>query len=75
MLFLLCRGMSCCVYVIVEAIILHFVHGADKELKKAEREALKLKTSDFDMPTIVCEQKRIHDHYRKKEEKIGVYLC
>lgn len=55
--------------------VLQFVHGADKELKKAERETLKLKTSDFDMPTIVCEQNRIHDYYRKKEEKIGVYLC
>lgn len=52
-----------------------FVLDSDKELKNAEREALRLKAMDFDMPTIICEQKEIHDRYKKKEEKVGMNLC
>ncbi len=48
---------------------------ADCELKKAERFALEKKGSDYNMADIISEQETIHDKYRKKLKKIGVYVC
>ena len=47
----------------------------DCELKKAERYWLNKEAMSYDMPTIISEQKKKHDKYKKKCEKMGVYIC
>jgi len=52
-----------------------FICCVDKELKKAERVALDLKSEDYDLGEIYLGQCKIHDHYKKKLEKFKYKLC
>jgi hypothetical protein len=51
------------------------VMEVDYELKKAERYWLNKEAMGWDMTAIVEEQKKKHDKYKKKMEKIGVHIC
>ena len=52
------------------------VKDVDKELKHAERYLISKEAINYDMPTIIQEQKSKHDKYKRKMEKcLRVYLC
>ena len=51
------------------------VMEVDCELKKAERYWLNKEAMGWDMTAIIEEQKKKHDKYKKKMEKIGVHIC
>lgn len=55
--------------------IKELICDVDCELKKAERYQLDKKAVDYDMLTIIEEQKHKHKEYKSKEEKIGIYIC
>ena len=55
--------------------IKELIYGVDEELKKAERYWLNKEAMGWDMPTIISEQKKKHDKYKKKCEKMGVFIC
>ncbi|MCH5211009.1 MAG: hypothetical protein J1F01_08620 [Oscillospiraceae bacterium] len=51
------------------------VCDVDRELKKAERYQLNKQATNYDMVDIMSEQHRMHEEYKEKQEKIGVYIC
>lgn len=52
-----------------------FIEDVDYELKKAERYQLNKKATGYDMVSIIEEQTRKHNKYKKKMEKIGISIC
>lgn len=55
--------------------IKELICDVDCELKKVERYSINLKAIDYNLEIIVPDQKKTHEKYRKKEEKIGMYIC
>lgn len=55
--------------------IKELIHDVDCELKKAERYWLNKEAINYDIGAIIAEQKRKHDKYKRKMEKIGVHIC
>ena len=49
--------------------------GVDKELKKVQRYILNKEAIDYNMSSIISEQKCKHDKYAKKMRKLGVHIC
>lgn len=49
--------------------------NVDKELKKVDRYVLNKEANNYDMASIVEEQKRKHHKYREMAKHIGVYIC
>lgn len=49
--------------------------NADCELKKTERYHLSKKAADFSIADIMADQEHMHDKYKKKSRKLGVYIC
>ena len=56
--------------------IKEYIQDVDCELKKATRYLLNKETTQYDINSIVSEQKRKHHKYKKKmETELKVYLC
>lgn len=50
------------------------VKDSEKELKHLERDMLTLSAMDYDIVYVESVQYDIHEHYRKLEEKIGIFI-
>ena len=46
--------------------IKHCIKSVDKEIELAEREFLEIKSTDYDLPTIVSKQEKLAKCYGKK---------
>ena len=55
--------------------IKELICNVDCELKKAERYLLTKETTDYNIQSIMEEQKAKHDKYDKKMKQIGIKLC
>lgn len=51
------------------------VMDVDCELKYAEREAIKLKSIDYDLNSVYLCQDEMHKKYKEKTKEIGVSIC
>ena len=56
---------------VTSALEIHkYIKKVEQELKKAEKEYLEIKATDYDLPTIVTKQKQLCDKYNKKIKKM-----
>ena len=51
------------------------VQGVDMELKKVQRYILNKEATDYDMDSIIGEQKEKHKKYERKARHLNVYIC
>lgn len=53
--------------------IKEYIDQVDQELQKAERQYLEIKSTDYDMPTVVSKQAQIKKKYQKKMKRKEYY--